>query len=251
MGEQSTVTAWTNSSANYNKGVQGELAGKEVAIWSDLIQEHLPYEGTLRVLDIGTGPGFFTILLSKMGHYVTGIDVTPSMLENAKINAKNNGVEAEFRVMNCHDLEFEDNTFDLIISRNVTWTLYDPIKAYKGFLRVLKPGGRLLIFDANWYMNFFDEKTDRILQQGMEQYRKEYGAFPPGFKMNLKYDYWTELPLPGVPRPAWDKATCFKLGYENFFSEEIDARVTVDRKSRLLYGCTPMFVVRADKPKMY
>ena len=47
--------------------------------------------------------------------------------------------------MDSHQLSFDDNTFDLLINRNVTWTLYDPEQAYKEWYRVLKPGGRLLI----------------------------------------------------------------------------------------------------------
>ena len=54
-------------------------------------------------------------------------------------------ITADFLKMDSHALSFEDNTFDLLINRNVTWTLYDPEKAYKEWYRVLKPGGRLLI----------------------------------------------------------------------------------------------------------
>ena len=47
-------------------------------------------------------------------------------------------------------LPFDDNSFDCIISRNVTWTLLDTKQSYQEWLRVLRPGGKILIFDANW-----------------------------------------------------------------------------------------------------
>ena len=48
-------------------------------------------------------------------------------------------------------LDFEDNTFDVVISRNLTWNLEHPDVAYREWVRVLKAGGRLLNFDANGY----------------------------------------------------------------------------------------------------
>ena len=51
----------------------------------------------------------------------------------------------------CTALRFADNTFDMIVSRNVTWNLEHPDRAYYEWMRVLKPGGVLLNFDASWY----------------------------------------------------------------------------------------------------
>ena len=250
MDQKTTRTQWTKSVDNYKHHIAAELDGGEVAAWTDLISEQLPRKGVLDILDIGTGPGFFSIILSKLGHNLTGIDVTPGMIDNARKNAQANHVSPKFLVMDCHETSFPDNSFDLIVSRNVTWTLYEPIRAYKEFLRILRPGGRLLVFDANWYMNFFDEETNTVLQRGMQQYLEQYGEFPRGFSMYKKEAYWMGLPLPGVRRPDWDRATCFKLGYENFYSQEnIDDRAYVDKSRLLLYGCTPMFLFRADKPE--
>ena len=48
--------------------------------------------------------------------------------------------------------------FDVVISRNLTWNLKDPKRAYEEWCRVLKPGGKLLNFDANWYGYLYDEE---------------------------------------------------------------------------------------------
>ena len=53
--------------------------------------------------------------------------------------------------MDASHLAFADETFDAVVSRNLTWNLEDPEQAYKEWMRVLKKGGILLNYDANWY----------------------------------------------------------------------------------------------------
>lgn len=89
------------------------------------------------------------------------------------ISKENCKDDCEFYIMDSHILEFEDNYFDLIVSRNVTWTLYNPQKAYKEWKRVLKPGGKLIIFDANWYLSFFDDYVKEKVEKSIKDYKKE------------------------------------------------------------------------------
>ena len=70
--------------------------------------------------------------------------------------------------MDAQNLEFEDGVFDVVISRNLTWNLKDPERAYREWCRVLKPGGKLLNFDANWYGYLYDEEK----RQSYEEDRK-------------------------------------------------------------------------------
>lgn len=58
--------------------------------------------------------------------------------------------------MDAQNLTFHDNMFDVIVSRNLTWNLDSPAKAYREWYRVLKPGSILLNFDANWYAYLYD-----------------------------------------------------------------------------------------------
>lgn len=53
-------------------------------LWEEEIDRHLPDIPGLRILDIGTGSGFFAFLLEQKGHRVTGVDLTPSMIEEAE-----------------------------------------------------------------------------------------------------------------------------------------------------------------------
>ena len=124
----------------------------------------------MAVLDIGTGPGFFPIIMSKLGHRVTGVDSSVTMLDEAKENLKRNNVEATLMCESADDLPFEAESFDCVINRNVAWTLSNPEKSYLEWLRVLKKGGKLIIFDANWNYQYFDEKV-------MEEYKKNAAEY--------------------------------------------------------------------------
>ena len=109
-----------------------ELENKNISDkWIKKILENAPDKDKMRILDIGCGPGFFTINLSKLGHDVTGIDISSEMVTVAKENAEEQGLTCDFKVMNANTLEFPDNTFDLIINRVVTWTLPDLYECYR------------------------------------------------------------------------------------------------------------------------
>ena len=84
----------------------------------------------IRVLDVGTGPGFFAILLAELGYQVTAVDYTASMLDEARRNAGALASRICFRQMNAEELSFEAASFDVVVTRNVTWNLHEPEKAY-------------------------------------------------------------------------------------------------------------------------
>lgn len=67
---------------------------------------------------------------------------------------------AHFLVMNAMHLDFPDNSFDAIVTRNLTWTLPDVPLAYREWFRVLKPGGVLINFDANYGDNVRYEQNN-------------------------------------------------------------------------------------------
>jgi ubiquinone/menaquinone biosynthesis C-methylase UbiE len=85
------------------------------------------------------------------------------MLEMARSNSERFGVSGTFLRMDAQDLDFPDESFDLILSRNLIWDLERPRKAYEEWLRVLRPGGRMIIFDGNFYLHLYDKDFgDRV-----------------------------------------------------------------------------------------
>lgn len=167
---------WTQASENYSNIINDELKSYRPEEWGALILGQGPAKPVLDILDTGTGPGFFAIILSQAGHRVTGIDSAEGMLEKARANAAKFGVAPEFRQMDCHELPFPDQSFDLIVSRNVTWTLREPAEVYRQWQRILRPGGRLLIFDANWHLHHYDEELKKEVERKEKECIRIYGS---------------------------------------------------------------------------
>ena len=140
---------WDGRSEFLSKIRRIELDGVDGAAWKSLFKENLP-AGELKVLDVGTGAGFFAAILSSLGHKVIGVDMSAKMLSEAKKNLHELKLSAEFKRMNAQALEFDDETFDAVVTRNLTWTLPDVKAAYREWQRVLKIGGVLMNFDSDY-----------------------------------------------------------------------------------------------------
>ena len=84
------------------------------------------------------------------------------MLEKARRNVADSGVAADIQKMDCHQLAFADASFDLVVSRNVTHALRDHRRVYTEWLRVLKPGGVLLIFGKSFIGLFLEDPSPEV-----------------------------------------------------------------------------------------
>jgi len=99
-------------------------------------------------LDVGCGTGFLSFELAARGYRVTGIDFAPSMLAEARRKAAERAVAIRFEHGDAEQLTFPSQSFDLVITRHVLWTLPHPDLAIDEWIRVLRPGGRLVIVDS-------------------------------------------------------------------------------------------------------
>ena len=98
------------------------------------------------VLDYGCGKGFDSLKLLKSGAKVFGIDIAENYINETTQLVKKNGFSEDwfnFKVMDAHQLEFEENKFDLVIGNGILHHL-DKIVAINSIYKVLKPGGRLV-----------------------------------------------------------------------------------------------------------
>lgn len=241
---------WSNRADGYCKVNEEELNSNKKEEWINIIKTHMPKKENreMKVLDIGTGPGFFAVILSSIGFNVTAIDYTEEMLNKAKINAGKYKDSINFMKMDAHDLKFEDNTFDLIVTRNLTWNLKNPAKAYKEWHRVLSSGGKVINFDANWYNHLFDEVK-----------RKEYEKDRANVVNSKFEDHYTctdidameeiaiKLPLSKILRPDWDVHQLLKIGVSNVLVEENVGERVWNEEEKINYGSTPMFMIVSQK----
>ncbi|MCL6477344.1 MAG: class I SAM-dependent methyltransferase [Peptococcaceae bacterium] len=196
---------------------------------------------------MGTGPGFFAIILAAMGHQVTAIDCSDQMLAEAGKSLRAAGFTAELLKMDSHALSFADHTFDLLLCRNHTWILQDPRTAYKEWHRVLKPGGRLLIFDANWNLRMHDPEMQKKYEEDQERARV-LGISRQGHVNNEEGERIAREPCFSKRlRPQWDAVALLDCGFSKLF---IDRDITAgvwDEEEKILYRSTPMFLISAEK----
>ena len=99
-----------------------------------------------KILIDGIGSGLDIPFLPEGADYI-GTDITPAMLERAKIRAKNYPVNISFRVCDSQALPFEDNSFDIIVMHLILAVVPQPNLALQEASRVLKPGGHIYLFD--------------------------------------------------------------------------------------------------------
>ena len=232
------VNYWEKRSDSFLVQKRQELHSAMAERWMKEIRAQLPKGKKLRILDVGCGAGFFSVLLAKEGHQVTGIDLTPDMIKNARLLASEEKTDCEFLVMDAENPEFPEGTFDVIISRNLTWTLPHVSHAYGEWLRVLKKGGVLLNFDANYGITDFSNVADlpenhahNILGDDMMRECEEIKR---------------QLPISSYSRPAWDLETLGALELKEFKLDlGISSRIYLEKDA--FYNPTPLFMLRTTK----
>ena len=200
---------WADRAEGYCQVNIGELKSDKKLEWIDIIKSNAPVfagDRRLKVLDIGCGPGFFSIILASAGYDVTAVDYTEEMLNKARENAGDLKDRLSLEEWTHIILEFGEGDFDLIVTRNLTWNLKDPEKAYKSWYKVLRNGGNMINFDANWYLHLFDDEK-----------RREYESDRKNVELSGMEDHYTctdidsmediarQLPLSKIQRPVWDK----------------------------------------------
>lgn len=140
---------WSRRSETFDLAFGHRIApGAEAAAWSQPMRAHLPAPPA-QVLELACGTGEVTRLVHDLGHDVTALDFSEAMLAVAR--AKHAGKpRLRFLHADAGQTMEPDGRYDAILCRHLVWTLVDPAAAFADWFRILRPGGRLLIYDGDW-----------------------------------------------------------------------------------------------------
>ena len=198
--QQRIRDAWTRGADHYDADPgHGLLTRPLENAWSLVLGETLGPE-RLTLLDVGAGTGFLSVMAAKLGHRVTGLDLTPAMLDRARRRAGEADLDIAWHQGDAQALPFPDAVFDGVISRHVLWTMPDPAQALREWIRVTRPGGRVIWFDAmtppaGWRNPAWMGRLRRTLAAGLRRLSREPDHAAPHHYDRGMYD---QLPLRGV-----------------------------------------------------
>lgn len=243
---------WSDRSSSYSDQNVEEMNNWKKEVWRELILKYAPDKKCLRVLDVGTGPGFFAMNLALAGHEVTAVDITEDMLAHARQNAKAYGAKVNYMLYDGIHLPLEDESIDLIVNRNVLWNMLAPEAVMKEWKRVLSIGGRMVYFDANWYLYLFDEKARQAKYDYEAEMALKHPEFNPSGSLSrqrvkdLERLAW-DLPLSDKVRPQWDIDLLEGMGMKMIHVRESVDDLIYTETEKDYYKLTPLFLVSAEK----
>jgi ubiquinone/menaquinone biosynthesis C-methylase UbiE len=147
--KQQVAAHWDRRAAHFDEDFGHSIrTPAERAAWDRILDLILPAAGTLEALDIGCGTGFLSLELASRGHRVTGVDFAPSMIAQARKKAAERRAAIRYEEADAEQLHFTAASFDIAVSRHLLWTLPHPDGAMDEWIRVLRPGGRLIVIDS-------------------------------------------------------------------------------------------------------
>jgi len=154
--------------------------------------EMLSLQPGQRVLETGVGTGINLPLLSlRLGPhgYISGIDISPRMLERARRRAKSLPTPVELRMGNASRLPYPDAHFDAVLHFGGINFFSDRPSAVREMLRVTRPGGRILVADETLApAGPLLRPLSRLLTLLLPRLRPPLHLFPPGSgRLTLSY----------------------------------------------------------------
>lgn len=182
-----------------------------------------------RILDLGTGTGVLPRNMYRYGAKWTGTDISENQIEQAKILSE--GMDIDYYAISAEELEFPDNSFDVITACQCFWYFNHEQIASKLF-RMLKPDGRILVLSMEW-LPFEDAIAAESEKLVLKYNPKWSGAgetihpvyIPDCYNENFELVYHEEYPLSvHFTRDSWNgrMKACRGIG-ASLTKEEINA----------------------------
>lgn len=141
------VQDWDAEAAAFDDEPDHGLGDPEVRErWRALLHSVLP-PAPVTVADLGCGTGTLSALLAGEGYRVTGVDLSPRMLDLARAKVP----DASFLVGDAAVPPLPEAAFDVVLCRHVLWALPDPVDALRRWVTLLRPQGRLVLIEGRWW----------------------------------------------------------------------------------------------------
>ncbi|MEJ7794908.1 MAG: class I SAM-dependent methyltransferase [Nocardioides sp.] len=143
----SDIELWDREAVTFDEAADHGLSDPACRdAWRSLLLDHLP-PPPARVADLGCGTGTLALLLAEEGYAVDGVDFSPEMVRRARDKA---GHVATFVEADAAEPPLAAASYDVVLCRHVLWALPSPAAALERWIRLLAPGGRLLLVEGNW-----------------------------------------------------------------------------------------------------
>lgn len=187
---------WDRDAVTYDRSPSHTpRSAAERAAWRASLRQLLPAPPA-RVLDVGAGTGFLSLLLCELGYQVTALDLSAAMLDvlSAKARAAGFGVE----IAHGDATQPPVGPFDAVVERHLLWTLPDPAAALDAW-RAAAPTGRLVLVESVWGDAAHGlEKAGEAVREQLHRLRRH----PPDHHAPYETDLQRELPLGAGTQPA-------------------------------------------------
>jgi len=172
-----------------------------------------------KVLDVACGPGIVACEFAKKASHVTGIDITPVMIEQAKNLQRERKLDnVDWKLGDVTRLPFEDDSFSLVVTRYSLHHLIEPRQVLEEMKRVCKPDGKILIIDvtpdkdkAKAYNHVeklrdnshtgaltFDELKELMEEAGLTNLKSKYHDLEMGLESILKSSFPNPADIPKI-----------------------------------------------------
>jgi SAM-dependent methyltransferase len=149
-GSAGNSAFWDSQAANFDDGADHGLRDPLTRdAWQRLLLAHLP-RAPAAIADIGCGTGSLSVLLAAAGYAVTGLDFAPAMIKAARAKARAQEVSARFVLSDAAAPALPSGSFDVVLARHVLWAMPDIDQALARWLRLLLPGGTLVLVEGRW-----------------------------------------------------------------------------------------------------
>jgi len=136
--------------------------------YRDSMLEMCPVTEGQSILDVGCGLGHEALRLAERvgpGGLVLGIDISDSFIDEARRRATKRGSNARFEIGNVSNLEFPEGKFDLCRTERVLDYLDDPLAALHEMVRVVRPGGHVVVFGFDFGGFIIDSDNETLTRR--------------------------------------------------------------------------------------